>query len=466
MKFIYALLLTFLTIFSFAQQTNTLQKPKVDERVEILSIVFRLADSEEYSSERFKIYTDKIQSYYEPYKGHELMAFIKELRNENGVGYDAVMSMAIHLDENLNPLIPFTDKIPDERWGKKNAVEFVRLLKKFYKESNSKEFFKGNKKLYAEVSERFLPVYEHLDRSWYPKFYGKEPNENFIIVNGLGNGGGNYGPSIDLPNGKRDVYAIMGIWKTDSLGMAEFTIGNYFPTLLHEFNHSFVNHLLEENPEPFRINGEKLYTTVVDEMQSQAYGNWHTMVNEALVRAAVIKYMKDHNFSKEEVEKETNEQLNRGFIWIEDLLSELERYDANRKRYPTLESYMPNLIKAYDRYSDNIDAYVENLEAKRPKVISLSEFNNGDQLVNTTLKQLTINFDRPLLGKGQSISYGEDKNAFPDFKKLTYSDDKKSIIIEWELKENKNYEFVLTGLSFKSPEGISIKDYKISFKTQ
>lgn len=285
MKFIYALLLTFLTIFSFAQQTNSLQKPKVDERIEILSIVFRLADSEEYSSGRFKIYTDKIQSYYEPYKGHELMTFIKKLRNENGVGYDAVMSMAIHLDENLNPLIPFTDKIPDERWGKKNAVEFVRLLKKFYKESNSKEFFEGNKKLYAEVSERFLPVYEHLDRSWYPKFYGKEPNENFIIVNGLGNGGGNYGPSIDLPNGKRDVYAIMGTWKTDSLGMAEFTIGNYFPTLLHEFNHSFVNHLLEENPEPFRINGEKLYKTVADEMQSQAYGNWHTMVNEACSRS-------------------------------------------------------------------------------------------------------------------------------------------------------------------------------------
>ena len=210
----------------------------------------------------------------------------------------------------------------------------------------------------------------------------------------------------------------MGTWKTDSLGMAEFTIGNYFTTLLHEFNHSFVNHLLEENLEPFRINGEKLYKTVADEMQSQAYGNWHTMVNEALVHAAVIKYMKDHNFSKEEVEKETNEQLNRGFIWIEDLLSELEQYDTNRKRYPTLESYMPNLIKAYDRYSENIDTYVENLDAKRPKVISLSEFNNGDQLVNTTLKQLTINFDRPLLGKGQSISYGEDKNAFPDFKKL------------------------------------------------
>ncbi|MDN3707021.1 DUF4932 domain-containing protein [Myroides ceti] len=466
MKFYTTLLLSFLTVFCFAQQENTLQKPKADERVEILSIVFRLADSEEYSSERFKLYKDKIQSFYEPYQNHELIAFIKKLRNENGVGYDAVMSMAIHLDENLNPLIPFTDDIPDERWGKDNAVEFVRLLKKFYQESNSKQFFKENKKLYTEVSERFLPIYEHLDRSWYPKFYGKEPNENFIIINGLGNGGGNYGPSINLPNGKRDVYAIMGTWKTDSLGMAEFTIENYFPTLLHEFNHSFVNYLLQKNPEPFRANGEKIYKVVAGEMQNQAYADWETMVNEALVRAAVIKYMKDHHFSKEEIEKETNEQLNRGFIWIEDLLSELEQYGANRKKYPTLESYMPNLIKAYNRYADDINMYKEKLDAKRPKVVSMSEFTNGDQQVKNSLKQLTINFDRPLLGKGHSISFGEDKNAVPDLKKLTYSEDKKSIIIEWELKENKNYEFILTGLSFKSPEGISIKDYKISFKTQ
>ena len=71
-----------------------------------------------------------------------------------------------------------------------------------------------------------------------------------------------------------------------------------------------------------------------------------------------------------------------------------------------------------------------------------------------------------MLGKGHSINYGEDEDAFPDFKKITYSEDKKSVTIEWELKENKNYEFVLTGLSFKSPEGISIKDYEIKFKTE
>ncbi|WP_410221736.1 DUF4932 domain-containing protein [Pedobacter sp.] len=466
MRLITTLFLSFFTFLAFAQKLTTLEKPKVDERIELLSIVFRLADSEEYKSERFKLYTDKIQAHYNSFKNHELIQFIKNLRRKKGVGYDAVMSMAIYLDNDLNPIGNFTNEIPDKRWGKDNAYEFAKLLKQFYKDSNSKQFFESNQQLYAEASKRFLPVYEHLDLNWYTKFYGKEPDEKFVIINGLGNGGGNYGPSITLPNGQREVYAIMGTWKTDSLGMADFTINNYFPTLLHEFNHSFVNYLLDNDPKPFRKSGEKIYKTLAKEMQSQAYGTWETMLNEALVRAAVIKYMKDHKFTEKEVEEETNVQLNRGFIWIEELVSELEKYDHERNQYPTLESYTPKLINAYQAYAKNIDTYVEQLDEKRPKVISINEFKNGDQNVDAALKRVTVNFDRALLGKGRSINYGNDKNTFPNFKNVTYTEDKKSIIIEWDLESNKNYEFVLTGLAFKSPKGISMKDYKISFKTK
>ena len=465
MKLFTTLFLSFFTLLALAQQNTVLEKPKVDERIEILSIVFRLADSEEYKSEQFKLYSDKIQAYYSPFKNHELIQFIKNLRRTNGVGYDAVMSMAIHLDNDLNPIVNFTGDIPDKRWGKENAYQFAKLLKQFYKDSNSKQFFESNQPLYAEVSKRFLPIYEHLELNWYTKFYGKQPDEKFVIVNGLGNGGGNYGPSITLPNGKREVYAIMGTWQTDSVGMADFTINDYFPTLLHEFNHSFVNYLLDKNPQPFRKSGAKIYKVLAKEMQNQAYGTWETMLNEALVRAAVIKYMKDHKFTKQEIEEETTEQLNRGFVWIEELVSELEKYDNQRDKYPTLESYMPNLINAYHAYAENINTYVKRLDEKRPRVISINEFKNGDQNVDASLKRIVINFDQPLLGRGRSIN-GIDKSTFPNFKNITYTADKKSIIIEWDLEANKNYEFILTGLAFKSPKGISMKNYKISFKTK
>lgn len=75
-------------------------------------------------------------------------------------------------------------------------------------------------------------------------------------------------------------------------------------------------------------------------MSSQAYGNWKTMMNEALVRASVIKYMKDHNFDKQEIDNEIKGQLDRGFLWIQGLVTELDNYDKQRNLYPTLDDYI------------------------------------------------------------------------------------------------------------------------------
>ncbi|HLP38958.1 DUF4932 domain-containing protein [Lacibacter sp.] len=466
MKVLTASFFSFFTICSFGQNFTQLENPKVDERIELLSIVFRLAESTEYSSEKFKFYTDKIQAYYKPYKNHELIAFVKKLRKDNGVGYDAVMSMAIHLDYKFNPLIEFTDKIPDARWGKENAYQFVKLLNKFYKESKSEIFFKQNQSLYKEVGDNFQTVYKHLDISWYTSFYGKEPTEKFIIINALGNGDGNFGPSINLPNGKREVYAIMGTWETDSLGMAKYTLGNYFPFLLHEFNHSFINYLLEKNPDPFTKSGRRIYQSVENEMRNQAYGNWETMLNEALVRAAVIKYMKDHQFTAEEIKNETDIQLNRAFFWIEELVAELEKYDKQRNLYSTLESYMPNIIKAYDSYAKNLDFYLIEFEKRRPKIISISEFTNGSQEVSSEISTITIHFDREMRD-GYSFDKGpKGENFLPEVINVEFSEDKRCIKLKVKLQPNKVYQFVATNYGFKSANGVPIKTYEINFKTK
>ena len=56
-------------------------------------------------------------------------------------------------------------------------------------------------------------------------------------------------------------------------------------------------------------------------------GSWETMIKESLVRAAVIKYMKDHQFDKKQIENEAKEQVWRKFLWINELTEELENYD-------------------------------------------------------------------------------------------------------------------------------------------
>ncbi|PUV26319.1 DUF4932 domain-containing protein [Sphingobacterium athyrii] len=464
-KYVLIVLFNLSFMFTYGQRTQIIDRPKVDERIEILSIVFRLAGNREYNSDVFKRYIDRVNEHYGPFKEHELITFVKKVKNENGIGYDAVMSMAIHLDNKFNLKQKNIEETLDKRWSKDNAVQFATLLQKFYKNSNSKRFFQENQALYKEVQKRFLPIYEHIDLGWYPKFYGKKPSEKFLIVNGLGNGGGNYGVSIKNPRGYKEVYAIMGTWSMDSLGMAKFPLQSYFPTLLHEFNHSFVNYLLEKDTTIFRDSGEKLYRVVKEKMNRQAYGSWQTMLNEALVRAAVIKYQKDHNFTTEEIAKETNEQLDRGFLWIERLVDELDNFDRQRDRYPTLENYMPVLAKAYQSYAADISSLDATYEARRPKIISFDGIQDGQNTVNSTIGQLKINFDKPLIGQGRSFR-GISKESFPLIKGQRYSPDKKSVIIDWELESNKTYEIIITGNAFRTADGIPMKDYYLKFSTK
>jgi Domain of unknown function (DUF4932) len=62
------------------------------------------------------------------------------------------------------------------------------------------------------------------------------------------------------------------------------------PTVIHEFNHSFVNPAFAEHKREFASAGQ-IYERVADKMREQAYGNSDTMVIESLVRAAVIQYL-------------------------------------------------------------------------------------------------------------------------------------------------------------------------------
>ena len=78
--------------------------------------------------------------------------------------------------------------------------------------------------------------------------------------------------------------------------------------------------------------------------------------------------MKDHNYSDLDVTKEINTHLSLGYLWIEDILTELEKYDRKRIEYPTLESYMPVIIDVFHTYPEKIDIYREKFDAKRQRL--------------------------------------------------------------------------------------------------
>lgn len=467
MKIIFCgLILSFLFIGINAQQKITVEA-KVNEQVELLSIVARLAEFDEYINNDFKVYAEEVDRYFGKYKNHELIEFAKKLRQSNGIGYDRVMAMAAHLSPALTPKVPFTETVPSKGWGKKNAEEFSRLLQKFYKDAECEKFFKAHAEMYRQTEERYQKIADQVDMLWFEKFYGEHPG-NFHIYIGLLTGGGNFGAKVIYPKGKKDIFAIMGTTSADENGIPKYSVDAELPIIIHEFNHSFINHLVDENPKPFEASCEKIYKLVADKMKKQAYSGWQTPLNESLVRAGVIRYTFEHK-GIEKANLEIISEKGRGFAWMDELFVLLGTYENNRKTYPTLRSFIPILVGYHADLVKRVEDKLAAFEALKPKVAAIEEFKNESADVSPNTKQITFVFDKPLRGKGVSINLGSLGNTgMPEVEKGIgfYNADATKYTLKVVLKPDHQYEFVMTGNSFISKDGYPLQEFVVKFKTK
>lgn len=331
--------------------------PQANENVELMSILSRMAGFPEYSMDMAGQYIKDMDSYFKDNKEHPAVQYMKELRNKYGISYDAVMSMAIHLDNRNGTLSLVEEDIPtlEKRWKNVNKDEFLSHLNNFYKDTNFNEFFKAHKDLYNRGLKSYQDnVIKHFDIDWYADFYGSKPQETFSVIIGFCNGGGNYGVNRQLTGKMKEVFAIVGYYvdKEDTPLYSK----EYLPTLIHEFNHSFINHYLDENKYPDYVSqlepiATDLFISSRWSMSKQAYGNWKTVINESLVRAAVICYMLDKKYKLEEIKNELLEQIQRNFRWMPELVTLLRKYEKKHSKYGNFENFYPEIIDFFKDFA-------------------------------------------------------------------------------------------------------------------
>lgn len=336
-------------VYALDTKAQTIE-PEVNENVELMSILARMAGYPEYNMDMAGQYIKDMDEYFKSQTKHPAVQYMKELRNKYGISFDAVMSMAIHLNNQNGTFSLIDEEVPtlEKRWGKVDKTEFLTQLGNFYKDSRFNDFFNAHKALYEKGLEAYREnVIKYLDTSWYSAFYGKEPQEIFSVIIGFCNGGGNYGVNRHVRGNKKEVFAVVGYYvdKDDKPMYSK----EYLPTLVHEFNHSFVNYLLDEKRYPGHVKDMEQVATDIFElskwaMAKQAYGNWKTMINESLVRAAVICYMLDNDYKPEEVKQELSEQIQRNFRWMPELVSLLRKYEKKQHKYGNFENFYPHII--------------------------------------------------------------------------------------------------------------------------
>ena len=438
----------------------------VDERVELMCILFRLAGYEEYNCGRIDSYVADVDKTFGSFRDHPAVQLAQSLRGKRSIGFDACMSLAVHVTDakTLKECVPF-DPQPatlDSRWTPRDARAFLREARKFAEESQFPKFFSGHRPLYQAAEGRVQALLDkegHLE--WFPEFFGERPGSRFTLAIALLNGPNNYGPRCRLPEGKEELYCILGAWSKDAKGQPTFD-RSVVETVVHEFCHSYANPIIDRHEAELKPAGEKLYARVAAAMQRQAYGNWKTMLYESLVRACTIRQIRRHQGEAAAWLKILEEQR-RQFRWIKPLSDLLGEYEKQRDRYPTLESFAPRIVAFFN-------AQAEKLPAKPasgvPKVVSISPANGASD-VDPELDQIKVVFDRAMMDRSWSLVGGP--SSLPKVTgKPAYDAARKIWTVSIRLKPESDYQFMLNSdqfQGFQSAEGVPLEPVTVRFKT-
>ena len=449
---------------------------RTDSRVELMSLIFRLAGNPEYTRGLVPSYVQGADDHFARFRDHDVVRLASRLRAERGVSFDAVMAMAIHVDNasTLGERMPF-DPQPtslDARWQPADARAFLVAARSFVKESSFDEFLARHQDLYALTESRLAEVLDkHVRLEWFDAFFGGRPGADFLVVPALFNGPNCYGPRCQPPDGREELYCILGIWQVDAKGQPIFDAG-ITQTVIHEFCHSYANPIIDKHAEDLQVAGEKIFAGVAESMRRQAYGNWRTMMYESLVRACVVRYTLRHE-GRLKAWMATRAEQARGFAWMPELVSLLGKYETDRARYPTLDAFGTEVVEFFETYAAKLPDVPPEIPrgtpepaADAPKVVSVEPAAGAE--VDASLGRIRVVFDRPMQDGSWSLVGGGP--SFPEITgKPSYDASGKVWTVNMKLQPGRSYQFMLNSEQFRgfqSREGVPLAPLLVHFKTR
>jgi len=323
----------------------------VDPRMELLAAVQILSDYNQRTNlitQQSFDYKQEIQAEFAPYRAHRAVKVFNRM-SQRGFSFDAPPAVMLYLTPppELEVHTPFSDYLLQRAGGEKRLGELIAALREFAVDTDFMSFYAQNQPFYDQITANVSDLLAGTDDlAALEAYYGMQEHSYNIVLVPLFHAGG-FGPSVARPDGSSDVYSIGGPHAVDEQGLPAFGSQESFRYLIwHEFAHSFVNpqtalHLDEVN------TYAHLLKPIQDEMKKQAYGDWQTVVNEHIVRAITTR-LSYVLVGQEAGDAALAYETERSFIYLPELLEQLERYEANRDTYPTFADFYPELLTAFE----------------------------------------------------------------------------------------------------------------------
>ncbi len=349
--FLFSILLSKLVLGQIANHKNQLL-PQIDQRVELLGIVYHLAKNGEVPDSPNPRYAKAINDHFKPYLGHPLVGHLKQqidryAKDSLDIGDWEVPSLAVHLGQppKFELLVGKDAAVPDG-WDDRSLLDekTAYLLRDFYKKAKCARFFKRQKPYYSAVLGRYEKEAAPMNDTWLQRFFGLEPTEQYYPILGLSKNFGWAYIRTNFEGDRRNTHTIFGTNDFDGEGIpTDFAKPGYAAMLLHERIHCFANQLVDKNQVALRPYAEVILADpeVNGLVKNTFYGNWQYLLYESMVRSISIRYKMGNGAPPDEVEKDLVAQEKAGFLWMRDLVKTWDLYEKDRAKFKTAQDYMP-----------------------------------------------------------------------------------------------------------------------------
>jgi hypothetical protein len=320
---------------------------KIDPRIELMAVTQVLAD---YGwtgllSRQDTAYRRDVDAWFAPFKQHAAVRRFAELA-KSGYTFDGPAGTMICL--SAPPELKLEAR-PEEcgapRAGGVASLEaWLEQLRDFARVSDFGSFFRAHAGLYAMMEEATRKKLVRDYAADLEAYHGIRQASYTIIPAPLLVG--NYGPRRSRPDGRFDIYGILGA-SGISDGVPQFgSVENLRALVWHEFGHSFVNpevDLLSASVE----KSKKLMAPIAARMRASAYQEWRTVAIEHVDRAVAVR-LAFRELGEDAGERALDNERVYSFAYVEALADRLKDYEQHRDLYPTFHDFAPQLLAVFD----------------------------------------------------------------------------------------------------------------------
>ncbi len=307
----------------------------VDRRVELMSIVCALAGFKEYSLGRVNPYRTEMVAAFRGFVQHPAVVMARDLRAQHGIGYDAPMILAVHLDDQLALHNAAELPLIDARWKGVDAEAYAGLLRDFARDAKLDEFMAAHRDHYTKIEAVVRAAVDaESPIAWFDGVFGKRDKAHYTVIPAPMTGTYNFGVRATRPDGTLDMYQLLSIDTDSGVPVVDADL-TYL--LVHEMTHSYVNPHLAEHAAELGPPAQTLFAKVETKMRAQAYPTWEIFLNESVVRATTLVYFADKGGDAATAIL-LDRELGLGFNWTAELAELIRAYRQDHV------DYVPRLV--------------------------------------------------------------------------------------------------------------------------